>query len=366
MRLLAFKRYERAAWAALFVYAVVLAGCAQGPAPAATGFIVAAAHPMAVDAGYQVLERGGSAVDAAIAVQAMLGLVEPEASGIGGGAFLLHWSQRERKLRSYDGRETAPAAATADRFLDARGKPLPFMEAVVGGRSVGVPGVLRMLELAHGRHGRLAWAELLAGSWGSADALLTESLQLAGRNDDRSWQILFAALRAWLLREAGAPEAARALAQQAVHASRTIDMPLGELLAQTELGLEAEAGNSRLQAARPESRTIACEAPVEARHCRGDGLLDPSRLCQKCGFIGIAWNPLARSSRTRPRSKITLSATPRSASSSWRARSPSRPGVSARSSTSRPPRTAFVGSPTPTIAPVIVCVVETGTPVRVT
>lgn len=122
--------------------------------------MVAAAHPLAVEAGYDVLARGGSAVDAAIAVQLVLGLVEPESSGIGGGAFLLHWSQREQRLRSYDGRETAPAAARRDRFLDPQGKPLAFQEAVVSGRSVGVPGVMRMLELAHRRHGRLPWADL--------------------------------------------------------------------------------------------------------------------------------------------------------------------------------------------------------------
>ncbi|HEX9397718.1 MAG TPA: gamma-glutamyltransferase [Burkholderiales bacterium] len=124
-------------------------------------FMVAAAHPLAVEAGYGVLKRGGSAVDAAIAVQLVLGLVEPESSGIGGGAFLLHWSEKEGKLRSYDGRETAPAAARPDRFLK-RNQPMEFHEAAVGGRSVGVPGVLRMLELAHRRHGRLAWNSLFA------------------------------------------------------------------------------------------------------------------------------------------------------------------------------------------------------------
>ena len=123
-------------------------------------FIVAAAHPLAVEAGVEMLAKGGSALDAAIAVQMVLGLVEPESSGIGGGAFLLHWSEKERLLRSYDGRETAPAAAKAGRFLNAKKEPLPFLQAAVGGRSVGVPGVLAMLELAHGKHGRLAWREL--------------------------------------------------------------------------------------------------------------------------------------------------------------------------------------------------------------
>ncbi|HEX6295194.1 MAG TPA: gamma-glutamyltransferase [Burkholderiales bacterium] len=154
-------RGGRAAKAALFLFAVLFAGVAHGREPVvAKEFMVAAANPLAVEAGVAVLARGGSALDAAVAVQMVLGLVEPQSSGIGGGAFLLHWSQNEKKLRSYDGRETAPATAAPDRFLDAQGKPLPFMEAVVGGRSVGVPGVLRMLERAHRQHGRLPWGEL--------------------------------------------------------------------------------------------------------------------------------------------------------------------------------------------------------------
>jgi gamma-glutamyltranspeptidase / glutathione hydrolase len=123
-------------------------------------FMVVAAHPLASEAGHAVLALGGSALDAAIAVQMVLGLVEPQSSGPGGGAFLLHWSASERRLRTYDGRETAPAAARADRFVDAEGRPLAFFEAVVGGASVGVPGVLRMLELAHRHHGKRPWAQL--------------------------------------------------------------------------------------------------------------------------------------------------------------------------------------------------------------
>ncbi len=154
-------RDRRAATAALFVFTLLFGGFAQAREAVAARFMVAAANPLAVEAGVAVLERGGSALDAAVAVQMVLGLVEPQSSGIGGGAFLLYWSQKEGKLRSYDGRETAPAAAQADRFL-RDGKPMPFMEAVVGGRSVGVPGVLRMLELAHRRHGRLPWEELFS------------------------------------------------------------------------------------------------------------------------------------------------------------------------------------------------------------
>ena len=113
---------------------------------------------MATDAGRQVLKAGGSAVDAAVAAQMVLALVEPQASGIGGGAFMLHFDGK--KITAYDGRETAPAAADEKLFLGSDGKPMAFYEAVVGGRSVGVPGVVRMLEMAHKEHGRIAWAKL--------------------------------------------------------------------------------------------------------------------------------------------------------------------------------------------------------------
>ena len=131
--------------------------------------LVAAANPLAAEAGREILRAGGSALDAAIAVQLVLGLVEPQSSGIGGGAFLLHWSQSERQLRTYDGREAAPAAARPDRFLGADGRPLAFLEAVASGRSVGVPGVLRALELAHARHGRLPWKRLFEPAIGLAE-----------------------------------------------------------------------------------------------------------------------------------------------------------------------------------------------------
>jgi gamma-glutamyltranspeptidase/glutathione hydrolase len=133
-------------------------GLSVKPGWATSRFAVAAANPLATDAGYQVLRAGGSAIDAAIAVQMVLGLVEPQSSGIGGGAFLLHYDGRT--VEAYDGRETAPMAADERLFLGADGQPLPFYQAVVGGRSVGVPGTVRMLELAHREHGRLPWATL--------------------------------------------------------------------------------------------------------------------------------------------------------------------------------------------------------------
>jgi gamma-glutamyltranspeptidase / glutathione hydrolase len=122
-------------------------------------WMAAAANPLATRAGEQVLREGGSAVDAAIAMQLVLALVEPQSSGLGGGAFLLIYDPSKDHVQSYDGRETAPAAADANRFLND-GKALPFNAAVNSGKSVGTPGLLRMLELAHRRHGRLAWSRL--------------------------------------------------------------------------------------------------------------------------------------------------------------------------------------------------------------
>src|SRR5438067_998874 len=121
---------------------------------------VAAANPLAVDAGLEILARGGKAVDAAVAVQAMLGLVEPQSSGIGGGAFLLYYDAGSRKLSALEGRERAPAGAQPDMFLDEHGKPLPFVEAVRSGRSTGVPGAIAMLYAAHSKLGRLRWKDL--------------------------------------------------------------------------------------------------------------------------------------------------------------------------------------------------------------
>ncbi|RED50731.1 gamma-glutamyltransferase [Aestuariispira insulae] len=126
----------------------------------ANDFMIAAAHPAAVKAGYDVLKDGGTAVDAAIAAQMVLNLVEPQSSGIGGGAFLLYWDAKSRSLQAFDGRETAPFKASPGYFLGPDGQPKGFWEAVIGGRSVGVPGTVRMLETAHRIHGKQAWKGL--------------------------------------------------------------------------------------------------------------------------------------------------------------------------------------------------------------
>lgn len=125
---------------------------------AAQRFAVTAANPLAAQAGAEMLRAGGSAFDAAVAVQAVLGLVEPQSSGIAGGAFLMHWDGRE--VRAWDGRETAPAAASPGMFLKPDGKPLAMRDAIMSGLSVGSPGVLAMLAEGHKAHGKLPWARL--------------------------------------------------------------------------------------------------------------------------------------------------------------------------------------------------------------
>lgn len=136
----------------------IATGYADKQGYTAEKYMVAAANPHATDAGYQMLKAGGSAIDAAIATQLVLTLVEPQSSGIGGGAFLMYFDGK--KVRAYDGRETAPMAATEKLFQDADGKAVSRETGIVGGRSTGAPGVLRMLEMAHKQHGKLPWAKL--------------------------------------------------------------------------------------------------------------------------------------------------------------------------------------------------------------
>ena len=147
-----------AAAAATPVMPELASGWTPKPGWSARRFMVAAANPLATDAGYRILREGGNALDAAIAVQMVLTLVEPQSSGIGGGAFLLNWDGRQ--VKAWDGRETAPAAADERMFLGPDGKPLPFAQTVFGGRAVATPGVVVMLEAAHQTHGKLPWARL--------------------------------------------------------------------------------------------------------------------------------------------------------------------------------------------------------------
>lgn len=154
----------------------IQAPAAAPVAPRAVGPFVSAANPLAVEAGMQVLRKGGSAVDAAVAIQAVLGLVEPQSSGLGGGAFMMVFDAASGEVTAYDGRETAPAAATPELFYED-GRPLGFMDAVLSGRSTGVPGVVAMLGMAHGAHGKLAWSEL----FGEAERLGREGFVVSPR-----------------------------------------------------------------------------------------------------------------------------------------------------------------------------------------
>jgi gamma-glutamyltranspeptidase/glutathione hydrolase len=164
-----------------------LPACATIPAPqpkveqtvAAEPFVIAA-NPLAAQAGLNVLKRGGSAVDAAIAVQAMLSLVEPQSSGLGGGAFMTYYDAGASRVSVYDGREVAPAQASESMFLKPDGTPLPFGEAVLSGRATGVPGAVKMLAIAHGEHGRLPWATLFGDAERTAEQGFIVSPRLAG------------------------------------------------------------------------------------------------------------------------------------------------------------------------------------------
>jgi len=130
----------------------------------ATGndFMIATANPMATQAGYDILKQGGSAADAAIAAQLILGLVEPQSSGLGGGAFALYFDAKSKQLTSWDGRETAPHSATPDMFLSDVGEPISFWDAVIGPQSVGVPGTPKLLKKLHDEHGVTHWKNLFS------------------------------------------------------------------------------------------------------------------------------------------------------------------------------------------------------------
>jgi len=186
---------------------IVLAGCQTTTGPEAAGAsqtvagasasaaasspargpFVAAANPLAVEAGMKVLRRGGSAVDAAVAIQAVLGLVEPQSSGLGGGAFLMSYDAETGTVTAYDGRETAPASATPELFYED-GKPLPFIDAVLSGRSTGAPGAVGMLAMAQKDHGKLAWRDLFGDAERLARDGFTVSPRLAGMINGRSPQ----------------------------------------------------------------------------------------------------------------------------------------------------------------------------------
>jgi len=181
---------DRALGLATTAFALLLgvAACRTNAPPAAPArhAIVVAANPLAAQAGMRILQAGGSAADAAVAMQAVLGLVEPQSSGIGGGAFITYYDAKHQQVLAYNGRETAPAGATADMFLAADGRPLPFATAVLSGRSTGVPGAIAALGLLQHEHGKLAWHTLFADAQRLATDGFTVSPRLAGMITSRT------------------------------------------------------------------------------------------------------------------------------------------------------------------------------------
>jgi gamma-glutamyltranspeptidase / glutathione hydrolase len=190
--------------------------------------MVAAANPLAVNAGVDILKAGGSAVDAAVAVQMVLNLVEPQSSGIGGGAFMMHYDNAKNVLVAFDGRETAPAEATDKMFLTAAGAPLGFGAAVNGGLSVGTPGVVKMLEAAHKKHGKLAWEALFA----PAIKLSRDGFPVSAR--------LFAGLDASTALRTQQPAASYFYQADPADATKLVPKPVGTLLKNPELATSLE------------------------------------------------------------------------------------------------------------------------------
>ncbi|KWH41473.1 gamma-glutamyltransferase [Burkholderia stagnalis] len=181
-------------------------GWIDKPGWTAQRYMVAAANPLAAQAGYEMLKAGGTAIDAAIATQMVLALVEPQSSGIGGGAFMLYFDGKA--AQAYDGRETAPAAATERLFYGPTGQPMSFYEGVVGGRSVGTPGVLRMLDAAHRAHGRLPWRRLFQPAIRLAEHGFTISPRLATLIANDRYLMKDPAARAYFYNPDGTPKPA--------------------------------------------------------------------------------------------------------------------------------------------------------------
>lgn len=270
-------------------------GWTDKPGWATEQYAVAAANPLATDAGYQVLQAGGSAIDAAIAVQLVLGLVEPQSSGIGGGAFLLH--AQGSKVEAYDGREVAPMAADENLFM-RDGKPMAFHDAVVGGRSVGVPGAIRMLEMAHKEHGKLPWASLfepairLASNGFKVSArlnALTAQEKFLGQDPVASGYFLDANGKPWpvghLLKN---PEYAAVLRDIAQHGSKALlEGPVAEAMVRKVQGHATNPGKlslADLAAYQPVKRQALCSDYSPSAAGAPTNQPTATRSYRLCGF----------------------------------------------------------------------------------
>jgi gamma-glutamyltranspeptidase / glutathione hydrolase len=265
---------------------VLLLALLAAPAAAQTGasrHMVAAAHPLAAEAGLAALRAGGSAVDAAVAVQMVLTLVEPQSSGIGGGALMLHFDAARRETTAWDGRETAPAAATPALFLRPDGQPLAFYDAVLSGRSVGVPGAVAMLEAAHRAQGRLPWASLIEPAIRLAEQGFAVSPRLAQSiAADAERLRRDPGARAYFFDAAGAPLAAGtmlrnpALAEtlRAIAADGAAALQRGPIAEAMLAAIAAHGGGGPMAAADLAAYRPAQRAPVCA----------PYRVFIVCGF----------------------------------------------------------------------------------
>ena len=242
--------------------------------------MVAAANPIAAQAGLDVLRAGGTAMDAAVAVQMMLGVVEPQSSGLGGGAVMLVFDAATGRTTSWDGRETAPAAAQPDLFLDQAGKPVAFQDAVRSGRSVGVPGAIRMLEAAWKIHGKLPWSDLVLPSAKLAADGFVVSPQLAQVIAANAGTLRQEAIRNYLLTPAGLPLPAGTLLRnsaladtlRAVAASGADALYRGPIAADIALTVRSDRNPGLLTADdlaayQPRERPVVCGLYRERRIC---------------------------------------------------------------------------------------------------
>lgn len=181
-------------------------GLTEQQAVTGKDWMIASANPYASEAGAEILRQGGNAIDAMVATQLVLGLTEPQSSGIGGGAFMVYWDQKKTTLTTFDGRETAPFAVTPLLFQDDKGQPLQFFDAVVGGRSVGTPGTVRLMWYTHQRHGKLNWKKLFDPAIQLAKDGFTVSPRLAALVEkDQAHLQHFEATKAYFFNEDGTP-----------------------------------------------------------------------------------------------------------------------------------------------------------------
>jgi len=247
--------------------------------PPARGPFVSAANPLAVEAGMKVLRQGGSAVDAAVAVQAVLGLVEPQSSGLGGGAFMMHYDAETGDVTSFDGRETAPAAATPELFHE-NGRPLNFRNAVLSGRSTGVPGAVAMLGMAHEKHGRLPWGALFGDAERLARDGFVVSPRLAGFVAARSGQARTPWADAYFTKADGARVAAGDVLRNPAYAQTVAELAAGGPDALYEGRIASEILTAVGAQPRPGFLTAADLAAYEPKE-RG-ALCRPYRLYLVC------------------------------------------------------------------------------------